>query len=189
MDSSALSYQPLTPDRWQDFEAVFGPRGACAGCWCMYWRLTRKEWTQNQYEPNRLAMKAIVDSGEVPGIIAYRGEAPVGWASVAPRERFQSLQRSDVLAPVDDKPVWSVVCFYVPRQYRKQGIMEGLASAALEYACRKGAKIVEAYPMDSDKPLTTLSAYMGIKSVLEKVGFKEALRRSPGHPILRCQVS
>jgi predicted GNAT family acetyltransferase len=189
MENASLSFHSLTPDRWQDFETLFGGNGACGGCWCMFWRMSRKDFFQNHYEPNRLAMKTIVDSGEIPGIIAYSGQTPVGWVSVAPREKFPSLQRSDVLAPIDDQPVWSIVCFYIPRNMRKQGIMHGLVQAALDYARKQGAYMVEAYPFDSEKPLSTLSAYMGIKSVLEKAGFKEAIRRSPGHPIMRFQFS
>lgn len=154
----------------------------------MFWRLSRKDWTHSQYEPNRLAMKAIVESGEIPGIIAYRAQTPVGWVSIAPRDNFFSLQRSDVLAPVDDKAVWSIVCFFIPRKMRKQGIMLPLIQAALDHARSQGAHIVEAYPFDSDKPLSTLSAYMGVRSVLEKAGFKEVVRRSPGHPIMRLAL-
>lgn len=183
-----LEFHPLTPDRWMDFELLFGKNGACAGCWCMFWRLSRKDWTHSQYEPNRLAMKAIVESGEIPGIIAYRAQTPVGWVSIAPRDNFFSLQRSDVLAPVDDKAVWSIVCFFIPRKMRKQGIMLPLIQAALDHARSQGAHIVEAYPFDSDKPLSTLSAYMGVRSVLEKAGFKEVVRRSPGHPIMRLAL-
>ncbi len=151
----------------------------------MFWRLSRKDWTHSQYEPNKQAMKAIVESGEIPGIIAYQAQNPVGWVSVAPREKFFSLQRSDVLAPVDDQAVWSIVCFYIPRKMRKQGIMLPLIMAAMDHARSQGAGIVEAYPFDSDKPLSTLSAFMGIKSVLEKAGFWEVIRRNPGHPIMR----
>jgi hypothetical protein len=189
MEEIPLTFHPLTPERWQDFETLFGKNGACAGCWCMFWRLSRKEWTASQYEPNRQAMKAIVDSGEVPGIIAYRSNIPVGWVSVAPREKFISLQRSTVLAPVDGQPVWSIVCFYIPRAQRKQGLMPFLTKSALEYAHSQRARMVEAYPMDSDQPISSLSAYMGIKSVLEKAGFKEVLRRSPNHPIMRCKIA
>jgi predicted GNAT family acetyltransferase len=184
-DLPDIQFHPLTPERWSDFETLFGVNGACAGCWCMFWRLSRKEFNQSQYEPNRLAMKVIVNSGEIPGIIAYRAQIPVGWVSIAPREKFFSLQRSDVLAPVDDQAVWSIVCFFIPRKMRKQGIMLPLVQAALDHARNHGAGIVEAYPFDSEKPLSTLSAYMGIKSVLEKAGFKEVIRRSSGHPIMR----
>lgn len=188
MADSPLPFHPLIPDRWQDFETLFGLRGACAGCWCMYWRLSRQDFNHSQYEPNRRAMKAIVDSGEIPGLIAYRDGIPLGWVSVAPREKYASLQRSNVLAPIDDKPVWSIVCFYIPRKMRGQGILHALVAAALGYARHNGAHIVEAYPFDSDKRLSTLSAYMGVKSVLEQAGFKEVIRRSQGHPILRCLI-
>lgn len=154
----------------------------------MFWRLSRNEFKRSQYEPNRLAMKAIVDLGEIPGIIAYRAQVPVGWVSIAPRKNFFSLQRSVVLAPVDDKAVWSIVCFFIPRKVRKQGIMLPLVQAALDHARGQEARVVEAYPFDSDKPLSTLSAYMGVRSVLEKAGFKEVVRRSPGHPIMRCEL-
>lgn len=188
MEEPPLSFHPLTPDRWQDFETLFGTNGACDGCWCMFWRLSRKDWTHSQYEPNRLAMKTLVESGQTPGLMAYQGETPVGWVSVAPREKYASLQRSKVLAPVDDQSVWSIVCYYIPAKYRKKGLMVYLTWIAKDYARSKGAHLLEAYPMDKETRISSLSAYMGIKSVLEKAGFKEVLRRSPNHPILRCVV-
>jgi GNAT superfamily N-acetyltransferase len=112
----------------------------------MYWRLTRREFTEGQGEGNRRALKQIVDSGRVPGILAYSGREPVGWCSVAPREDFPSLERSTVLKRLDDKPVWSIVCFYIARGYRGKGVGEGLIGAAVAYVKRRGGKIVEAYP-------------------------------------------
>lgn len=90
------TFHPLTPDRWSDFEKLFGPRGACGGCWCMYWRLTRSQYEEQHGELNRRNMKALVDSGNIPGILAYTGSEPVGWCSVAPREEFSTLARSRV---------------------------------------------------------------------------------------------
>jgi hypothetical protein len=188
MEESSLSFHPLTSERWQDFETLFGKNGACAGCWCMYWYQTHTEFIHSQYEPNRLAMKALVESGEIPGLMAYQGETPVGWVSVAPREKYASLQRSRVLAPIDDQSVWSIVCYYIPAKHRKKGLMVYLTQIAKDYARSKGAHLLEAYPMDKETRLSSLSAYMGVKSVLEKAGFKEVLRRSPNHPILRCTV-
>jgi hypothetical protein len=94
-----LEYQPLTPELWDDFETLFGSRGAYGGCWCMWWRTTRKEFEHNQRTGNRQAMKTIVDSGKIPGILAYHQGKPVGWCSVAPREHYSSLERSPVLKP------------------------------------------------------------------------------------------
>ena len=98
----------------------------------MYWRLTRREFTKSQGEGNRRAMKAIVESGEVPGVLAYLDGEPVGWCSVAPRERFGSLERSPVLKRLDDKPVWSIVCLFVARGQRTKGITSTLISGAVE---------------------------------------------------------
>ncbi len=83
-----MTFHPLTPERWKDFEKLFGPKGACAGCWCMWFRLTRAEFEKQKGAGNKRAMKKIVNSGEAPGIIAYSGDESVGWCSVAPRERY-----------------------------------------------------------------------------------------------------
>jgi len=107
-----MQFHPLTPERWDDFEALFGARGAYSGCWCMWWRLKRKEFEAQQGDGNRAAMKAIVESGRVPGILGYDGDRAVAWCSVAPREDFPSLNRSPVLKRLDDEPVWSIVEAY-----------------------------------------------------------------------------
>ena len=117
-----MLFKPLTKDRWSDFEELFGKRGAYGGCWCMWWRLTRKEFEQGQGEGNRQAMHAIVNSGKIPGILAYHKGKPVGWCSVAPREQFGPLERSRILKRIDDRAVWSIVCFFVAKGLRRQGI-------------------------------------------------------------------
>lgn len=184
-ESVNYEFKPLTPAVWDDFEALFGPRGACAGCWCMYWRTPRKEFARGQGEPFRRAMKALVDEGCVPGLLAYDGEKAVGWISIGRREEFVLLKQSTVLAPVDDQLVWSIVCFFVTKSYRKQGLMLPLIDAAVEYAKSRGAQIVEAYPMDPYKRLGGVSAYVGITTVFEQAGFTEAARRSEHHPVMR----
>ena len=105
-----LAIRPLTPDRLPALEDLFGKQGPVSRCWCMYWRLRRSEFEQLSGDGNREMLKAIVDSGEVPGILAYTGEQPIGWCSVAPRADFSTLDRSRILKPVDDEPVWSITC-------------------------------------------------------------------------------
>lgn len=184
-----LEFHPVTPGRWDDFETLFGERGACGGCWCMWFRLKRSEFEKQKGEDNRLAMKAIVESGEVPGILAYTGSEPVGWCSVAPREAFGVLQRSWVLKPVDDQPVWSIVCFFVAKPYRRRGLMGKLIEAAVAYAAAQGAKIVEAYPVEPKKAETPdVFAYTGLASTFRKAGFVEVARRSETRPIMRRSV-
>ncbi len=119
-----LTFHPLVPERWADLERLFGERGACGGCWCMWWRLPRSEFTRRKGEGNRRALRRIVGAGRVSGILAYAGGEPVGWCSVAPRDDFPVLDRSHTLKHVDECPVWSVVCLFVARPYRRRGVCQ-----------------------------------------------------------------
>ena len=103
-DNLALNFQPATPSRWPDVEELFGERGACGGCWCMFWRVPRKDYEANKGAGNKRAFKRIITSGAKPGILAYIGKEPVGWCAVAPREDYIALERSRVLKPVDCNP-------------------------------------------------------------------------------------
>ncbi len=124
---------PVTPDRWGDFEKLFGPRGACAGCWCMYWKLPRKLFTLGQGDQNRHAQKNIISSGHIPGLIAYSDNSPSGWVAVEPRENYTVLANSRILKPLDELQVWSVPCFFVAKNYRNQGLSVALLKAAIDY--------------------------------------------------------
>jgi GNAT superfamily N-acetyltransferase len=187
---TALRFQPLTSERWTDFEELFGERGAYGGCWCMWWRTTRAQFERQQGEGNRKAMKTIVDSGRVPGIMAYRGRKAVGWCSVAPRGDYGSLNRSRVLRRLDDEPVWSIVCLYVAREERGKGMALALIRAALAYVRDQGGDIVEAYPTipRSDR-VPPVSSFMGFPSLFEQAGFVECARPSKSRIVMRCQVA
>ena len=172
----SLEFHPLTAERWGDLEALFGGHGAYGGCWCMWWRLTRREFQQQHGEGNRLALKAIVESGEIPGILAYHDGVPIGWCSVAPRERFGSLERSPVLKRIDDEPVWSIVCFFVAKAWRGRGVAVRLTHAAVEYVRLQGGKVVEAYPTaPRDAALPPVSSYVGTPAMFERAGFVECV--------------
>ena len=189
MESQDLSFHALTPDRWPDLVSLFGPRGACGGCWCMWWRLKRSEFDLQKGEGNRLALQAIVASGEIPGILAYRGGQPVGWCSIAPRQAFPVLERSRILKPVDDQPVWSVVCFFIAKPYRRQGLTVRLLEAAVAYAREQGASIVEAYPQEPRQDhAPDPFVFTGLASAFRQAGFVEVLRRSETRPIMRFTI-
>lgn len=151
----------------------------------MWWRLRRSEFNENKREGNKKAMKNIVNSGEVPGILAYVNDQPVGWCAVAPRKVFSSLERSRILKPVDDKPVWSVVCFFVAKSFRRKGISVELLEASVEYVKKQGGRIVEGYPEDPGSTLPDAFVYTGLVSAFRKAGFVEVLRRSKRRPIMR----
>ncbi len=183
--------QPLTPARWGDFAELFGGRGACGGCWCMSWRLARREFNAGKGEGNRLAMKALVESGTVPGLLGYLEGRPVGWCSLGPREQFPALARSRVLAPVDGQPCWSVSCLFVHRAYRNKGIATLLIGAAVDYARGKGVRFLEGYPVEpwAGKPIPAAFAWTGVPKAFLANGFVEAARRSPTRPVMRFDFS
>jgi GNAT superfamily N-acetyltransferase len=185
MSPRKLLVKPLTSERWRDLEQLFGPRGACAGCWCMWWRVPRSAWKAVKGEGNRRALRRLVRSGTVPGLLAYDGSEPVGWIAVEPREAYPRLESSRSLARVDDRPAWSITCFFVARSHRGRGVSRALVEAALRHARRAGARVVEAYPVDSARPAAAASRYTGVPSTFEALGFREVARRSPTRPILR----
>jgi len=185
-EREGLEFHLLTPERWRDLEKLFGQHGASGGCWCMWWRLPHSEFMRNRGERNKEAFKSIVDSGKVPGILAYEKDQPVGWCAVAPRETFPKLERSRILKRVDEEPVWSVVCFFVAKAFRRKGVSTRLLKAAVDYARKQGGKIVEGYPVEPKKDRTPDPfAYTGLASAFRKVGFVEVVRRSETRPIMR----
>ena len=184
-DSASLSFHPLTSSRFADFERLFGPRGACGGCWCMFWKMRGKAFDENTGEPARQMQKSIVDSDIVPGLLAYQGGEPVGWVAVEPRSVYPRLAYSRVLKPVDDAEVWSVTCFFVAKQARRQGLTVELLNAAVDYVKDQGGKIVEGYPVDAKKDMPPVFIYHGTAAAFIKAGFVEVARRSETRPIMR----
>ncbi|MFH1011192.1 MAG: GNAT family N-acetyltransferase [bacterium] len=188
MDTN-LTFHLLTFERRFDFEKLFGKNGACGGCWCMWWKLTRAEFEKKKGAGNKRAIKRIISSGAVPGILAYAGGEPVGWCAVELRTNYPTLSRSRILQPVDDKPVWSVVCFFIAKPYRRKGVTVKLLEAAIDYVRKNGGKILEGYPVEPKKGTTADAfAYTGLASAFRKAGFVEILRRSPTRPIMRYYI-
>lgn len=181
-----LNTSPLTADNWADFEQLFGARGACGGCWCMWWLLPRKQYEAQKGDGNKRAMRSRVESGEVPGLLGYIEGEPVAWCAVQPRHAYVALERSRTLARVDEQPVWSVVCLFVARNHRRKGFSSGMLEAAVEHARRQGASIVEGYPVQprSDR-MPDVFAWTGTVSAYQKAGFVEVARRTETRPIMR----
>jgi len=156
----------------------------------MYPRLRAAEFGRGKGEGNRRAMRGIVKSGDVPGILAYEGDVPVGWCAFGPREEYVRLSTSRILKPVDDNPVWSIVCLFVARSHRRQGISTVLLQAAAEQARKRKAKILEGYPHEvRSGRAPDAFIWTGVASAYREAGFTEVARRSQGRPIMRLTLS
>ncbi|MGB7873602.1 MAG: GNAT family N-acetyltransferase [Anaerolineales bacterium] len=183
-----LSFRPLTSGLWIDFEHLFGPRGACGGCWCMFWKLRGKAFDENTGEPARQMQKSEVESGTVPGLLVFDEDEATGWIAVEPRSAYPKLAHSRILKPVDDADVWSVTCFFVAKQSRRQGLTVELLKASVEYVRAQGGKIVEGYPVETKKDMPAPFIYTGTAAAFQKAGFVEVARRSETRPIMRYTI-
>lgn len=168
-----------------------GPKGGAGGCWCVLWRRTAADFPRCQGEGNRRFMEARVRKGpRPPGLIACRDGTPVGWISVAPRAEFPRMANSRITAPADDRPVWSVTCFFIAPGNRGKGIASALLEAACAFAAEHGAKTVEGYPIDpAGERYANAFAWTGLMRVFERAGFTELTRRSEKRPVMRREVA
>ena len=194
-----LSIVPLTDDRVPDLAELFGQGGDPKWCWCTWFRVRGRDWTNATAAENRAVLEAAVRderaNDRAPGLVAYDEGVAVGWTSLGPRTDYERLANSRLLAPVDDAPVWSIVCFVVGRRSRGRGVATALLDAAIEYAREHGAKTLEAYPVEvpDGGRIPAANAYHGTLSMFERAGFSVIERRrwnaaSPVRPIVRLEL-
>jgi GNAT superfamily N-acetyltransferase len=180
IDDMAIRIEALTPDRIPDLATLFDQGGDPKWCWCAYLRVRGRDWTNSTGAENReLLETATREQDHAPGLIAFDGDVVVGWVSLGPREDYERLAFSKVMAPLDDKPVWSIVCFVVGRRSRGQGIAAQLLQGAIEYARAHGATTLEGYPIDiaEGERIPSANAYHGTLGMFERAGFEVVERR------------
>jgi GNAT superfamily N-acetyltransferase len=196
IDHMAVRIEPLTPDRIADLATLFDQGGDPKWCWCAYFRVRGRDWTNSTGAENRRILESAVEEQDhAPGLVAYEDDVAVGWVSLGPREDYERLAFSKVMAPVDDKAVWSIVCFVVGRRSRGQGIAVALLDGAIEYSRAQGATMLEGYPVDiaEGERIPSANAYHGTLAMFERAGFKVVERRkgSPtaaARPIVRKSI-
>lgn len=181
MPDTKLTIRPLTPGLWPALEDLFGKRGACNGCWCMWPRIGRSYHGNAQH--NKRAFRAIVKQGPPPGLLAFEGDLCVGWCQITPRAAIPWLDHVHHLKPVDEMPVWSISCFYTRIGHRRQGISTELTKAAMTMAKRAKAPALEVYPFDRARSPSSTST--GFASTFKCLGFITVARRIPARPIMR----
>ncbi len=184
---SELTFELLSKKNWTQFVALFGERGACGNCWCMYFRLTKDEFVAGKTDDgNKDRMKALVWDNKPTGMLClYEGKA-IGWCAFAPRTEYLKLSRSRVHKPIDDEPVWSVTCFFVDKQFRGMGVSVAMLQGLIGIARKQKIKIIEAYPtIPTQERLPDSFAWIGLYKSFERAGFKIVDRTSKSRPMVR----
>ena len=179
-----------TVDRWPDVVTVMGTRGDPARCWCQFFRITNREWQASDVDAFRAQLRAQLDDGP-PGVLAYCDGEPVGWCAVGPRSAYSRLATSAIASATQDGAgVWAVTCFVVRVGHRRNGVADRLLAAAVDLARRRGASIVEGYPVDATARTKPSSAelYHGPLSVFLRGGFTEAARPKPDRAVVRLAI-
>jgi ribosomal protein S18 acetylase RimI-like enzyme len=178
MAHGTLDIRPLTADTWPDLAALFEEGGDPKWCWCQFYRVRGLDWSNSSADGNRERLATLTRDGPPPGLVGYQDRRAVGWVSVAPRPAYDRLTHAKLLAPVDDKPVWSIVCFVVSRSARGRGVARALLDGAIAWAKREGATILEAYPSDvQGRKVPAANLYHGSLSMFEDAGFEVVARR------------
>ena len=185
-----IAVKPLTPDTWDDLVELFGRPGAsiARGCYCMCYRRSGKHERSpgvSYSESNKRALRALVDRGVVPGLIGYDKGLPIGWVSLGPREDYAKLKHSPVMKAVDEKAVWSIVCFFVDRTARHRGVAAAMLKAAIAWAKKQRVTLLEAYPCDKPRRSVDDCMWFGAKAMFDRAGFVEVARRKPLRPVVR----
>lgn len=183
-----LDFRPLMPDRWRDLEALFGSKGGCGGCWCMWYRLPRAEYEAGKGQVNRRRfLERVKDRARsAPGVLAYAEPGAIGWCAVAPREEYARLRTTRTLRAPDDQPAWAILCLFVSRPWRSAGVSVRLIDAATQFAFERGALVVEAYPVvPRDAPIPPVFASLGTLSAYLRAGYEVVSRPSEARAVVR----
>lgn len=182
-----LTFEPLTKKNWSKFVELFGDKGACGNCWCMYYRLNKLNFQEGKADDgNKAAMKNLVWANKPTGLLGlYEGQA-IAWCAFAPREDFIKLESSRVHKRIDNKIVWSIPCFFIHKNFRRNGVSVELLKAVVKYARGNGIKIIEAYPtIPTQEKLPDTFAWIGLFRSFERAGFQIVDRTSKNRPMVR----
>ena len=177
-----LTFREVDRGRLHDLVTLFESPGGPKYCWCMVWRATPDEAKRTDGASRKAAFTRRVKQGVPVGILAYLDGRPIAWCSIAPRQTYRDLGGA---AEQTEENVWSLVCFFVTRGYRGQGMLARLIGAAVEHARERGATIVEAYPVDPDSPSYR---FMGFVAAFERAGFIEVGRAGTRRHVMRLEL-
>ena len=175
-----VEVRPVTGETWDALAELFREGGDPRWCWCQYWRLRSKDFSAAKVPQLRERLHDQALSAQPPGLVAFDGAKAVGWVSLGPRTDFERIVRSRVIPAIDDRPVWSIVCFAVSSTARGRGVGRSLLDAAIAYARERRADALEAYPVriGEGEAIHPESAFTGTVPMFERAGFRVVADRA-----------
>ncbi len=169
----AWETHPVTPDRFEDFADVLNRSRRATHCWCLSHRLRASQVEELGQGSRERAARTLCELDPPPGVVTYLDGTPVAWCSISPRGDIPRLVASRLIRPVDDLPVWSIICVVVRSGHRRQGVTTALLEGACAWAASRGAPAVEAYPVDpAGERMDLTMAFVGTRAMFAKVGFE-----------------
>jgi GNAT superfamily N-acetyltransferase len=187
---SQLCVESVTKNNWNKFVELFGEKGACGNCWCMYYRLNKVDYLEGKVDDgNKNAIKELVWESKPVGLIGLLEGRAIAWCAFAPREDFIKLDKSRVHKRIDNKEVWSIPCLFIDKNYRRSGVSVQLLKGAIKYAKEKSIKIIEAYPtIPTQDKIPDSFAWIGLYKSFERAGFRIVDRTSKNRPMVRYYI-
>jgi len=175
-----VDVRPVTSETWDALADLFREGGDPRWCWCQYWRLRSKDFSAAKVPELRERLHDKALSPQPPGLVAFDGDRAVGWVSIGPRTDYERIVRSRVIPTIDDRPVWSIVCFAVSPTARGRGVARALLEGAIAYAGERGAVALEAYPVrvGDGEAIHPESAFSGTLPMFERAGFRVVADRA-----------
>ncbi|MFN3548955.1 MAG: GNAT family N-acetyltransferase [Mesorhizobium sp.] len=189
-----VDVRPLTIELWPALEDLFGPQGACYGCWCTYFRLPPARRRAGTRETNKAHLLNRVEAGPPPGLIAFENGVPTGWIQIGPRAdvpEWNNARRVSALLDGEgarDPANWAVSCFFIRSKARGRGLSHRLVDAGIRFARDNGARILDACPIDEAKQSKSVGLFVGSTRVFAAAGFRQVALRKPGRPLMRLDL-
>jgi len=182
----AIKFKALNKDTWTDLQTLFGPKGACGGCWCMYWRLPHKQYEAHRGQGNKEKLKSLIQNQAHLGVMAFDHDLPIAWCSVSPKTELPRIQTSRLFKNTSEvKDTWSITCLYIHKDHRGRGMSGTIISTAADYAFDHGAANIEAFPIIPKSKIPAVFAWVGFVNSFERAGFKKIVQVSDTRALMR----
>ena len=183
-----INFKSLDKETWPDLQSLFGHKGACGGCWCMYWRLAYKDYENGKGQINKLKFFELIQNGLPLGVLAFKEDVPIGWCSISPKRELIRLEKSRLFKTSEAKTTWSITCLFIHKNHRNKGLSAELITAAAKYAFENGAVIIEAYPIiPKTTRMPAAFAWVGFINSFINAGFEKKAQPSENRLIMRLE--